>query len=255
MTEAEVKRRVGNPFRDRGFQVTEIPETTTETPDLLLEKNEQRFLLEIKTKEDDPVELAEFHDTLQRGGVAETALPFAPQNTISGVVRKGASQLAAFADPTDPFRLLWLLAIGTDAKGQYEQFRSTLYGLTNVVGPDAVPLMPCYFLKHSAFFRWRASLDGAIIATTRGAELLLNPLSGRCAALAQSEVAQMFQPHVVDPLELERLGHAYVADCEIDRNNENEVLGYVSGKYGRPMLMAMNLGSLTAYIEIPEQQP
>jgi hypothetical protein len=251
ITEANIKRLVGSSFSSRGFVVIEIPEVETQTPDLAVEKEGQRFLVEIKTKEDDPQELADRLEVLRRGQIADSATPFIPQNTISRIIKKAAEQLLAYPDETNAFRLVWLLALGSDANGQYEQFRSTLYGLTNVVGPDNPTLIPCYYLHHSGFFRWRNSLDGAVIATPEGAELCLNTFSPRYEEFKYSEVGRMFGTSVVDPLELERKGKTYLADCEIDRNDENAVLSYAARKYNRPALMTFNMGSLVAYIENP----
>ncbi len=168
--------------------------------------------------------------------------------------RRTLPRAATHQETGNPLRLLWLLAVGSDPEGQYEQFRSTFYGLTNVTGPDSQSLTPCYFLKHAAFFRWRETLDGAVIATPRGAELLLNPFSTRYAEIRDSEIARMFGPHVVDPVSLEHKGHAYIADCDIDRSQEGEVIAYIARKYNRPLLMTFNLGSLVAYIDPPDEQ-
>ena len=107
--------------------------------------------------------------------------------------------------------------------------------------------MPCYYFHHSGFFRWRNVLDGAVIATPEGAELCLNTFSPRYLTFKQSEMGGMFGESVVDPIEIEKQGACYTADCEIDRNDENAVLSYLAGKYHRLALMSFNLGSVVAY--------
>jgi hypothetical protein len=62
---------------------------------------------------------------------------------------------------------------------------------------------------------------------------------------------QDFWAAVVNPILLEQASEAYIADCELDRNNESAVLRYFQDKYCRPALMTMNLGSLVAYVELP----
>ncbi len=250
MNEQEIKKAVADFLRSAGFQVVLLGERDEPTPDLLATKG-HRFLIEIKTKEDDPAVLLDRRSRLDAGEVAGGAAPFTPQNTISRIIKKGSEQLAAYPSERSNFRLLWLLAVGSDPEGQYEQFRATLYGLTNVVGPDDSSLMPCYYLRHSAFYRWRDVLDGAVISTLESGELCLNSHSPRHAELRGSDLGPLFGQGVVDPEALEQTGAAYIADCDLDRNDEAAVLQYLLRKYQRPALMPLNLGRLTAYVEVP----
>ncbi len=164
MSDRRIKDAISTFLRDHGFQVTQIAEGGQRTPDLLATCG-QRYLIEIKTKEDDPAANAERAKRLGAGEIVQSGAPFTPQNTMSRIVRDGVSQLEAHPVKERDFCLLWLLAIGSDLDAQYEQFLATLYGLSNVVGPDSQPLMPCYYLRDSAFFRWRDLLDGAIVGT------------------------------------------------------------------------------------------
>lgn len=252
MNEHEVEEAVAGFLRSAGFEVVLLPGRDEPTPDLLATKG-QRFLIEIKTKEDDPAVLLDRRSRLDAGEVAGGAAPFTPQNTISRIIKKGSEQLAAYPSERSDFRLLWLLAIGADPEGQYEQFRATLYGLTNVVGPDDSSLMPCYYLRHSAFYRWRDVLDGAVTSTLESGELCLNSYSPRHAELRDSALGALFGQGIVDPQALEQSGAAYIADCDLDRNDEEAVLRYLLRKYRRPALMPLNLGSLTAYVEVPSR--
>ena len=250
MNEQEIKEAVADSLRSAGFEVVLLAARDEATPDLLATKG-RRFLIEIKTKEDDPAVLLDRRNRLDAGEVAVGAAPFTPQNTISRIIKKGSEQLAAYPSERSDFRLLWLLAVGADSEGQYEQFRATLYGLTNVVGPDDSSLMPCYCLRHSAFYRWRDVLDGAVISTLESGELCLNSYSPRYAELRGSVLGALFGQGIVDPQALEQSGAAYIADCDVDRNDETAVLQYLLRKYQRPALIPLNLGSLTAYVEVP----
>ena len=249
MSDRRIKDAISTFLRDHGFQVTQIAEGGQRTPDLLATCG-QRYLIEIKTKEDHPAANAERAKRLGAGEIVQSGAPFTPQNTMSRIVRDGVSQLEAHPVKERDFCLLWLLAIGSDLDAQYEQFLATLYGLSNVVGPDSQPLMPCYYLRDSAFFRWRDLLDGAIVGTLDTGELCINSYSQRADSLKGSSLAQVFGTAVTDPRQREAEGRGYIADCDIDRHDEKGVLRYVQTKYGRPPLMTMNLGTVIAQVSV-----
>lgn len=252
MTEQEVKNVITGVLRGWCFEVEQIPEGSTPTPDLLA-SGDLRYAIEIKTKEDDPSEVSERQEALRRGEIVDLATPFVPRNTLSGILRDGVKQLRSLATERRDLSLLWLIAVGADQMGKYEQFRSTLYGLTNVVGPDNNSLIRCYYLRDSAFFRWRTDLDGAVISTLKELEFCINSYSPRADALARSDLAARFGVAVVSPSEEERQGQAYVADCDIDRRDEQAILRFLAEKYGRSALMTFGLGAHSAYLELPTE--
>lgn len=251
MTEEQIKAGVSQFLEEAGFVVTAIPESDQETPDLLV-TGDHRYAIEVKAREDDPAAVEEFEKAVASGGVGEFGTPFVPHKRVSEIIRKGVSQLRSLDPSERDFSLLWLVATGKDQTGQYEQFRHTLYGLANVTGPDSNRLTPCYYFRHSAFFRWRNDLDGAIITTEAEGQFLLNSYSPRSADLALSDLAKRFGGAMISPLDLEARELAYIADCEIDRKDENAMLSYVASKYGRPALMTFNLGTHAFYVEVSD---
>ena len=204
MSDRKIKDSISQFLRERGFEVTQIPEGQHRTPDLLVTCG-QRYLIEIKTKEDDPAALAERSRRLDAGEIVESGAPFTPQSTMSRIIRDGVKQLKEYPVQERDFCLLWLLAVGSDLESQYQQFLGTLYGLTNVVGPDSHSLMPCYYFHNSAFFRWQ-NMDGAIVGTIERGELCINSYSRRAASLKTSSLAQVFGTAVTDPREREQKG-------------------------------------------------
>jgi hypothetical protein len=249
MSDQAIKDAISAFLGDHGFHVTQIPESEWRTADLLATRGE-RYLIEIKTKEDDPAAISERAQGLGAGQIVESGAPFTPQNTMSRIVRHGVDQLDAHAAQERDFCLLWLLAVGSDLESQYEQFLATLYGLTNVVGPDSLPLMPCYYFRESAFFRWRNVLDGAIVGTLDKGELCINSYSPRADAFKNSSLAGIFGTAVRDPRQREAEGRGYIADCDADRRDEQAILRYVQEKYGRPALMTMDLGTVIAQVAV-----
>jgi len=69
MSDQELKDGVSDFLRGAGFSVTQIPEARHRTADLLAVK-EQRYVIEIKTKDDDPRVTAAVQERLRRGEMA-----------------------------------------------------------------------------------------------------------------------------------------------------------------------------------------
>lgn len=253
MSDQELKEGVSDFLRDSGFTVTPIPKAQPPTADLLAFK-EQRYLIEIKTKQDDPQATAAVQERLRRGEIVTGGAPFVPKNTISRIMKRGVAQLGAYPASGRDFCLLWLIATGADIEAQCRQFLGTLYGLTDVVGPDDHPLIPCYYFRNSGFFRW-PELDGAIVGTVHHGELCLNTYSPRANGLRSSSLARIFGTAVTDPGDLEVRGLAYIADCSVDRRDENGVLEYLQTKYGRPALMSMDLQTWGVFYLPEGEQP
>jgi hypothetical protein len=250
MSDRQIKDAISQYLRGHGFEVTQIPEGPSPTPDLLAIQS-QRYLIEVKTKEDDPAIIAERATRLRAGKIVQSGAAFAPQGTMSRIIRDGVRQLEAYPAQERDFCLLWLLAVGSDLESQYQQFLRTLYGLTNIVGLDNRSLMPCYYFRNSAFFRWH-NLDGAIVGTMERGELCINSYSPRAASLKISSLAQAFGTAVTDPRKREAENRAYIADCDIDRRNEQQLLEYLQTKYQRPALMTMDLGTVIAQLQLDE---
>lgn len=252
MKEQEIKTTISSILESERFQVQQIPEGDEKTPDLLATKT-QTYLIEIKTKEDEPRLMQEWNHRLSEGELVSSAMPFTNQAAMCRIVRNGIRQLSAYRTSDHDFCILWLLTTGYDPQGQSEQFLSTLFGTTNVRGSDYGGLIPCYYFDHSEFFRAQGKLDGAVVTTVSGdqghSRLCVNTYSPQVEKFRCSSLAKMFSSAIVDPLELENRGDAYVADCEEDRNDEQSVLRYLAKKYNRPALMRMDLGSLHARIE------
>src|SRR5262245_14317249 len=121
MSDQNIKDAISQFLWERGFEVTQIPERQHRTPDLLVTRG-QRYLIEIKTKEDDLAALAERTKRLNAGEIVESGALFTPQNTVSHIIRDGVNQLKAYPAQERDFCLLWLLAVGTDLESQYQQF-------------------------------------------------------------------------------------------------------------------------------------
>ncbi|MFC5579202.1 hypothetical protein ACFPOA_14405 [Lysobacter niabensis] len=232
-----------------------ISTSDKEESDWIAEIDGFRVLVEEKTKLDNPEFVAARETTLAKGEVFGAVTSLAPNNRLSAIVRKGASQLDSSSVSTaHDARILWLTAIGREAGARWEQAFSTLYGSTKVYEIGKGEMRNCYFFHHSAFFRFRAHLDGAVIGCLRGSELTLrfclNPYSERWLKLRASPFGALFPTGLIDPVEEEARGRAYLADTDIDRRDSGAVLDFVSKKYGLKLAQFMDLTMVSGTVAL-----
>src|SRR2546421_12828596 len=121
MSDERIKDAISRFLKQQGFAVLPIPAAELPTPDLLATRD-RRYVIEIKTKEDDPALLAERERRLSAGEIVEIGATFTPQNTMSRVIKDGVKQLGAYPAGERDLALLWLLAVGADTRSQYEQW-------------------------------------------------------------------------------------------------------------------------------------
>jgi hypothetical protein len=254
--DAGIKSDVIVNLEGMGFTVLPLEERIgRKTADLLASKSGEKFLIEIKTKSDDQGEFEEQLKRLCRGEVVMRHEYWGPKNTIARIIRSGVQQIEAHTSDEYDFSLLWLHAEGIDADSQFKQFEFTLYGRTNVFSlRDQSFDYDCYYFYDSAFYRWRALLDGAILSVENQAQLCINTYSPKAVAFRTSEVVKAFGKGVLDPLKLESEGKAIVADCDVDRRNESSVIGYLQRKYNQELLMHMHVGRTEMFLEVPTEE-
>lgn len=234
-----------------GFQVEKLKRRpNSRTADLLVTKD-QRYLIERKERRDDPVQVADARERLLRGELVETSDTAGYKNRVSGIIRSGVEQLRSHHDVEHDFGLLWLHSAGDCPGVKMRQFRATLYGMTNITDLEGDSYhRPCYYFYNSDFFRYRDALDGAILSAGDQAQLCINNLSPRAAALRDSDLAKAFAGRVLDPEAEQARGEAYVADTDADRRDPEVVLQYLRQKYGRSKLLYIDMRFTSAAIAV-----
>ncbi|NGP53250.1 hypothetical protein [Thioalkalivibrio sp. XN8] len=239
-----------------GATVTRIPREPGKTPDFYAEIGGTRYLIELKSKGEDPIREAARNVTLGRGDIAEDHDTAERKNVISGLVADAVKQLRAFeARPVD-FRLVWLLGWGRLRRLYFDQFEAALYGTTTIAdfGPGADEYArPCYYFGLNDFHRHREVLDGAVIWCDNEGKLLLNDLSDRYAALRESALARAMAGGCIDPRDKERNREAYYIDGDVDRRDEGAVLAYLREKYGRNKLINITMQYHGAAVLVPRE--
>ncbi|MBP7370729.1 MAG: hypothetical protein KA902_04750 [Arenimonas sp.] len=219
-----------------------------------------RLLIEEKTKLEDPSLTTERDKQLKTNSVFSSTTPLSPNNRISGIIKKAASQLTSTgADLAHDARIVWFTSTGFDAEAKYYQTINTLYGTTKVFVPGAgLPMRECYFFHHSAFYRFRDELDGAIIGFINGQtvtiRLCLNPYAKRWKALRDSPFANNLQSAPVDPIAEEASGEALLVDSDIDRNQHSAVLEFIRQKYNNERLFNMDMNMASAIVAVPHER-
>ena len=242
-------------FKHLGFDVEPIPTGEEERADWKVTVGPFVLLVEEKVKLDDPEMLARRRVALDGGQVFPTHVPIKPDNTLSGITRKAATQIVATAPhvPHD-FRIVWFTAAGRLHEPKQMQYVATLYGSTNIFQLGQSRLKRCYFFHNSDFFRHRDTLDGAVVAEIDGqdisARLCLNPLSPRYEKLKASSLSASFGTAITDPLKEEADGEAYLVDCDLDRAKTNEVLQFLQSKYCVDKIMDMDMNFASAEVAV-----
>ncbi len=232
--DSETKRAISEILRSEGFEVESIPEKKDKkTPDLLARSDTENFLIEIKTKGDDLGELSVIKAELEKGRKVVHSKSGGPNNTLAGILRDGTRQLSTFSNK-DAFNLLWVHLEGAESLLQFDQTINTLYGITDIVSSANSQTREkriCFYFYDSTFFRF-PTLDGTVVSVRRNLssvdiQLCINTYSPNKESFRKSKLVEVFKDGVLDPEVLESAGKAYIADCDIDRKNTQEVLNYL----------------------------
>ncbi|MFX0211705.1 MAG: hypothetical protein ACFFDT_37355 [Candidatus Hodarchaeota archaeon] len=225
------------------LKARKLPESDEKTPDILVETDTEKVLIEVKAKFDDPQHEKEKEEVLTKGEVFSESYYMTRQNTISKVIKEAVKQLNNKKKLAD-FFVVWLVAVEQRREIKIEQFESSLYGSVDTfdMEGDGNILIPCFYFENSEFYNHRNILDASIISDYRQGKLCVNDYSARYSKLKESAFYKAFGKAVLDPIEYERQGKGYRADTSIDRNNSNEVLSYIQNKYRKPRLLKLNMG-------------
>lgn len=238
-----------------GFSVEKLPESTEsgkKMPDFLVRHGHARALVEAKLKGDDPDEATVREKTLDTGEVYVSDHVLGRDETLSGIVRNGSKQLKADTGVEADFKVLFVLMDCINARVVSEQLVDTLYGRTSIIEYGKPPQpKPCYFYRNSDFYR-RQETDAAIVGHVQAHDgnailkICLNPYSPRYQKLKASEFLLPFGQAVLDPIDEEKAGRAYIPDAEVERKEQeftqtfssyDPVLHHLAKKYKTARLL------------------
>lgn len=217
-----------------GLAAEKIPESHEKAPDYLIKDGDRRYLIELKTKYDSPEFLEQRERELEDSGIYEHQSVLKRSNAMSGIVGDAYKQLIDskkrhHADEC----YLFLLASEPYANDKYEQFYNTLYGQKFIIplgNNNVPPPRYCFYYSFSDFYRYRDIIDGAIVSNGSSLKFCLNSFSTAYNSADGNLFAKRF-PKVVDPIQQEKEGVAYLMDSDIDRRNIDELNAYLQNKY------------------------
>lgn len=256
-------------LKQLGFEVEKLPVSTEsgkKMPDFLVRNGVSSALVEAKLKGDDPDEATRREEALDAGGVYVSDHALGRDETISGIVREGSRQLQAKTGIASDFKVLFFLADCINSRVVSEKVVDTLYGRTSVIEYGKPPQpKPCYFYRNSDFYR-RQEIDAAIVGhvpTSRDnakVKICLNPYSPRYQELKASELLVPFGRAVLDPIEEEKAGRAYIPDNHIERREQeftrtfsvyDPVLHHLAEKYKTGLLTRCDFNAPEFAIRLP----
>jgi hypothetical protein len=235
-----------------GLKVEKIIERTEKSPDFLVQCGKYKYLIELKSKWTKKEFLKYREEELLSGKIFEEINPAGRKIPISRVVESACRQLKKSKIKSD-FKLVWLHAKGHNHYFQVEDFESTLYGREYIADwGDNKPLVYCYFFDKSDFYFHKNILDGAIISDDKGMKLCLNTLSPGYKEFNKCKLREAFQDAVIDPVDAEINGKAFLVDPEFDRNH-GDVIGYLTEKYNLKKPMKMPMQQLSGTMLLPKK--
>jgi hypothetical protein len=227
-------------FSNHGYEIHKISESNEETPDFFIADDSSAYILELKTKFPSDEEMNERRQVLSIGGIHNVDEEISFQKGLSKIISKAKNQLKNYKKGEDVLRLVWLLATDYLAEPRLDQFEATLYGSAYLYSVERQG--NCYFFYNSDFFKYRETLDAAIVSTMSMGKLLLNPLSPRYEKMKSSSLIGHFKEgSVIDPILIEKDGLAFLVDSNVNRSDEAAVLQYLKEKHNIDKMIVMNM--------------
>lgn len=239
-----------------GFSACKILESDHESPDFLVTDKENTYLIEFKIKHDEEGFQQRRENTLKRGEVISILKSIGRNKFISKRIKKGKRQLNIRLTQDVDFKIIWYHAGGCFPEVRFDQLKATLYGSTYISVPGERGL-PCLYFTFSEFHRYKDSLDAAILSYAGKGEtqFCLNDHSPNYVKIKDTKLFNSFIGAIYDPLMEESKGNVYIADCEIDRRKEAQILKYIQKKYGKEKMIKMEATFLNIGIPYKKAWP
>lgn len=221
-------------FEEWGLQCTRIEEGCDKRPDFFVRDEHDGYFVELKTKNESPERSRIRQENLLNGHFSIDSLGLRATAAYRSILKKSSKQLTALAHcEPEPLRIPWLLCLGQQACADVDRFTNSLIGTAYVADfAEDGEARPCHFFYESIFFKYRDSIDAAIISSKFRISMWINPYSARYLRAKSCGLAGILATGLNDPYSLENAGEAWVADMIVDRKNESAILDAVVKKYG-----------------------
>ncbi len=217
-----------------GFDCNRIEEASDKRADFLVSDSTQSYFIELKTKFESPERTTLRLGYFKSEKVFTDALGLAPTAAYRSILTKATKQLASMsAHSKTTFRIPWLHCVGPQANVDAERFKNLLYGSVYIADwADGGDAKPCYFFRHSIFYKYHHIVDAAIVSTEHDIWLCTNPLSQLHKQVDKCRLAIVLAEGKINPCQLELDDLAWIVDADVDRRDERAVLKSVMDKYG-----------------------
>ncbi|MEP1740539.1 MAG: hypothetical protein ABJI60_20190 [Kangiellaceae bacterium] len=228
---------------DLGLEAEKIDEGQDETPDFIALDGNYIYYIELKERDSSEEYLRERELAFGSDDVYSSTVSLEKCRNTSKVINKAKNQLKAESAPEE-IRIVWLHAHGSQREALVEKFLCTLYGKADIYdwAEGRYDNKDCYYFDHSDFFRYRDSIDGAIISLEGGMAFAINNFSPKYDILLESEFTRGFsKSSLINPIQLESEGKVWLIDCDLDRKDEDTLLNFLIDKYslGKPRRIVM----------------
>ena len=224
----EIKQYIIDFMNHFGYSCNEIEESSNETPDLLVNCNDEDIGIEIKTKCDDESALLKKMNILKSGYTYEYSKEIKRQNNISKIIGKASKQLLSISNLN--YRGIWFDIKNDNPENTIELIKSSLYG-KKVIFTNRPEAVNCYYFTNSDFYKYKNEIDFAYISHNNKIEMLINNISIKYHNLLKSSFIAAFKEFLYDPINDDKLGKIFIIDTDIDRSNTDELLKYLMAKY------------------------
>ncbi|USH04847.1 hypothetical protein K6Q96_24410 [Grimontia kaedaensis] len=240
-----------------GYEVSIIPTSDHEEKkeaDFLISYGNETAIVEAKMKKDSEEIAKEKEEKLNAGDVAVVEGKLGRNETISGIIKEAKKQLRSSSDKEHDFKIISFIATGSNTLTKSDQFKDTIYGSTLIVDSNGNSKV-CYFYRNADFFRHKI-IDAAIIGYEQSGVitvyLALNPYSENYKLIKKSNFIKPFRGEVIDPIEQEKNGVAYIPDSDIDRKLTplsklsplyNPIIHHLKEKYGLGFIIPVDFNS------------
>ena len=213
-----------------GYRAELIPESSDSQgrrADIAADGDDDRYVVEVKHRFEEPVRRAEINERLANGDVVSTTESLGYSDRVDAILRHGLKQIDETPKTVGTFNLLWFHAEGMDADLKALRARNTFYGLVHLSprpleSPDAKATQ-CFYFDHNTSIRL-PTVHGLVIVDGEGLELCVNEFADAADDFRKSSLVATLRHAVIDPSRLESTGEAIVLRSDIPRADESRVL-------------------------------
>lgn len=247
MTEDQAITEMTDFLEQHGFTVERIPAMKdARRPDVAVRLGEELYLIEQKSKGDDPNEREREMEALRQTRIIDRAKPLRPRSVLSGILEDAIEQIEAHPDAANAFKIVWVTAWGVWRHANADSLIKGLYGLRHVFDVDdhGGEMQDCYYLGFSDFERY-AEIDAVVIVDGESLQILANEFSPRYERFLQSQFVERSRQGVRDPRAHVATGNAFsLRGWDGDRRDVRAGLVELAGRLGVRRMETMDMNEI-----------